>query len=54
MASEAVLNIERLIFEAWEMGMTNGELITYVMSKMPVSRDIVETVLEDLIDRMTE
>jgi hypothetical protein len=54
MASEAVLNIERLIFEAWELGMTNGEVITYVISKMPVSRDIVETVLEDLINRMTE
>ena len=54
MASDTVLNIERLIFEAWEVGMSNGEVINYVISKMPVSRDIVETVLEDLINRMTE
>ena len=54
MSSDTVLNVERLIFEAWEIGMSNGKLIEYVISKMPVSRDTVETVLEDLINRMTE
>jgi len=54
MSSDAVQNIERLIFEAWEVGMSNDDVINYVVKNMTISRDIVETVLEDLINRMTE
>jgi hypothetical protein len=54
MSYDAALNVERLIFEAWEMGMSNGELIDYVLKEIPVSRDFVECVLADLISRMSE
>lgn len=54
MSYDAVSDVERLIFEAWEMGMTNGELIEYVLHELPVSKDFVECVLNDLINRMSE
>jgi hypothetical protein len=54
MKSEAALQIERLILEAWDMGMTNLEVIEHVLSEVSVSRDIVETIMIDLIQRMAE
>lgn len=54
MPSDAVMTIERLILEAWEMGMSNSDVIDHVLSEVSVSRDIVDTIMINLMSRMSE
>jgi hypothetical protein len=46
--------IERYILEAWDLGLTGTDVVTYVqyMSSVPVFE--IEPVLQNLIARMAE
>ena len=46
--------IERYILQAWDLGLTGTEVVTYVqyMSSIPIFE--IETVLQELIARMSE
>jgi len=46
--------IERYILEAWDLGLTGTDVVTYVqyMSSIPVFE--IEPVLQNLIARMSE
>ena len=46
--------IERYILEAWDLGLTGVDVVTYVqyMSSIPVFE--IEPVLQNLIERMSE
>lgn len=52
--SQADSEIERLIFEGWQKNLSGIELIDFVFSQTNYSYEKIETVLENLIDRMTE
>jgi hypothetical protein len=52
--SQAESEIERLIFEGWGKNLSGIELIDYVFSQTNYSYEKIESVLEQLIDRMTE
>lgn len=52
MPSDVTANIELLILEAWDMGMINSDVVDHVLSEVTVSRDIIATVMIDLINRM--
>lgn len=53
MSSEITANIERLILEAWDMGLVDVAVTEYVLSEVTISRDIVETIINDLMHKLS-
>jgi len=49
-----VKEIERYVFEAWDMGLTNNDVISYVCSMTCQPSFHVEPVVMSLIHRMSD
>lgn len=48
-----VTEIEKFVFEAWDMGLTGADAINYVCAMTRQPSFHVEPVMNDLINRMT-
>lgn len=46
--------IERYILQAWDFGLTGTEVVTYVQYMSSIPSFEIETVLQELIARMSE
>jgi hypothetical protein len=46
--------IERYILQAWDLGLTGTEVVTYVQYMSSIPSFEIETVLQELIARMSE
>ena len=46
--------IERYILQAWDFGLTGTEVVRYVQYMSSIPSFEIETVLQDLIARMSE